>query len=84
MNAIAIIGNVAAACTTIAFFPQVVKIARTKHVADLSWPMYLIFSFGVFCWFVYGVLIKSPPVIAANGITFILAVYILAMIARYR
>jgi len=84
MNTIAIIGNIAAVCTTAAFFPQVAKIARTKHVADLSLPMYLIFSFGVLCWFIYGILIKSAPVIAANGITFILSVYILFMIARYR
>jgi len=79
-----IIGNIAAACTTIAFLPQVVKIARTRHVADLSLSMYSIFSFGVLCWFIYGLLIKSAPVIAANGITFILSAYILTMIARYK
>jgi MtN3 and saliva related transmembrane protein len=84
MSAAAIMGNVAAVCTTAAFIPQVLKVARTKHVADLSLPMYVVFSFGVFCWFVYGIMIQSAPVILANGITFILSVYIMSMIVRYR
>jgi MtN3 and saliva related transmembrane protein len=46
--------------------------------------MYVVFSFGVFCWFVYGIMIQSAPVILANGTTFILSVYIMSMIVRYR
>lgn len=84
MNKSTVIGNIAAICTTIAFLPQVIKIARTKHVADLSLPMYILFSLGVLCWFIYGILVKSAPVIAANGITFILSIYILMMISRYK
>jgi uncharacterized protein with PQ loop repeat len=33
---------------------------------------------------VFGVMIKSIPVIACNGITFILSIYILWMILKYR
>ena len=84
MDKITIIGSVAAVCTTIAFLPQVFRIRRTRHAADLSVPMYAIFSFGVFCWFVFGLLIKSVPVILANGVTFVLSVYILSMALRYR
>ena len=78
------IGSVAAICTTIAFLPQVSRIRRTKHAADLSLPMYIMFSFGVLCWLIYGILIKSVPVIVANGMTFVLCVYILIMVFRYR
>jgi MtN3 and saliva related transmembrane protein len=84
MNRITIVGSVGAICTTLAFLPQVSRIRRTKHVADLSLPMYILFSFGVLCWLVYGILIGSAPVIIANGITLVLCIYILAMIARYR
>jgi MtN3 and saliva related transmembrane protein len=83
MDIAAVIGNTAAVFTTAAFFPQVIKVARTRHVADLSLPMYVVFSFGVFCWFIYGILINSVPVIAANGITFLSSIYIMSMIIRY-
>jgi len=84
MNIATAIGIIGAICTSTAFMPQVIKIVRTKHVADLSLPMYSIFSFGTLCWLIYGILIKSGPVIAANCMTFALSVYILAMIVRYR
>ena len=79
MNRITIIGSVAAICTTIAFLPQVLRIRRTRHTADLSLPMYVIFCFGVFMWMCYGMMLNSVPIILANGITFILCLYILAM-----
>lgn len=84
MDKIAIIGSVAAVCTTIAFLPQVLRIRRTKHAADLSLPMYILLSFGILCWLIYGALIKSMPVITANAITLVLCIYILVMIIRYR
>ncbi len=84
MNQTTLIGMLAAVCTTIAFIPQVYKIYRTKHTRDLSLPMYIIFSTGVLLWFIYGIMIKSLPVILANGITLILSMYILAMIVKYR
>jgi MtN3 and saliva related transmembrane protein len=70
-------------CTTISFLPQVIKIWRTRHVADLSLPMYALFSFGTFCWLVFGIMIKSAPVVAANCVSFILSAYILTMILVY-
>ena len=84
MDRTTLIGIMAAICTTIAFFPQVARIWRTKHTNDLSLPMYVIFSFGVLCWCIYGILLRSWPVIVANGITFVLCAYILVMMVRYR
>ena len=84
MDRVTLIGIIAAVCTTIAFFPQVYKVYKTNHTQDLSLPMYIIFSTGVLLWFIYGIMIKSLPVILANGITFISAVYILAMIIKYK
>ena len=83
MDKITIIGMIAGTCTTISFLPQVLKIIRTKHTSDLSMPMYLIFSFGVFMWLCYGVIINSLPVILANGVTFILSICILVAKIKY-
>lgn len=84
MDQVIIIGMLAAVCTTIAFLPQVYKIYRTKHAKDLSLPMYILFSAGVLLWFIYGIIIGSLPVILANGITFVLTVYILVMMVKYK
>lgn len=84
MDQITLIGMLAAICTTIAFIPQVYKLYKTKHARDLSLPMYILFSVGVLLWLIYGIIINSLPVILANGITFILCLYILAMMVKYR
>ena len=78
------IGIMAGVLTTISFLPQVIRATRTKSTRDISFGMYLIFSTGVFLWFVYGVLIGSLPVILANGITFLLATVILILKIRYK
>ena len=77
-------GIIAGTCTTIAFLPQVFRIMRTKHTRDLSMPMYVIFSVGVFLWMYYGFITNSLPVILANGITFLLSLYILGAKLRYK
>lgn len=74
-----IIGTIAAACTTISFIPQVVKVYRTKHTSDLSLPMFLIFQVGVFVWIYFGYLVGSRPVILANAIIGVLCFYIIFM-----
>ena len=45
--------------------------------------MFLLFSFGLACWIVYAIGIGSVPMIAANGITLLLALAILALKLRY-
>jgi len=79
MNWMTFIGLAAAVFTTIAFLPQAVKSIKTKKTRDISLPMYVIFTIGVFLWLVYGILIFDIPLILANGITFILAGIILAL-----
>ena len=79
-----LIATIAGICTTASFLPQVIKVCRTRHTQDLSLPMYVIFSCGVFLWMCYGILMRSWPIMIANGTTFILSVYILAMKIRYK
>lgn len=77
MNSVEFIGTLAAICTTIAFFPEVIKVVKTRSVNDISVLMYLIFCSGLALWIVYGINLKSLPLILANILTFILASTIL-------
>jgi MtN3 and saliva related transmembrane protein len=45
--------------------------------------MYLLFTVGVVLWLVYGIMIGSTPVVAANSITLVLALVILTCKVRW-
>jgi MtN3 and saliva related transmembrane protein len=73
------IGSTAAICTTIAFLPQLIRVGRRRSVDDISLWMFLLFSTGGALWLVYGLLIRAVPLIAANGVTSALAIFILKL-----
>ena len=56
------IGYFAAICTTIAFVPQVIRVAETGNTDGISLYMYIIFVIGILSWFTYGVMIKSREI----------------------
>ncbi|HYA10119.1 MAG TPA: SemiSWEET transporter [Thermoplasmata archaeon] len=82
-SSITLIGSAAAVLTTAAFVPQVIRVWRLKHARDISLPTFLMFAVGMFVWLIYGLLIRSLPVILANALTFVLAVIILGLKVRY-
>ncbi|WP_369049070.1 SemiSWEET transporter [Tenacibaculum sp. UWU-22] len=84
MKAYTIIGLIAATCTTISFLPQAIQVIKTKHTKDLSLTMYLLFTVGIFLWFIYGLVISDLPMIIANGITLIFSSIILVMKLKYK
>jgi MtN3 and saliva related transmembrane protein len=77
------LGFMAGLFTTVAFIPQLVRASRSRSTKDLSLPMFLIFTTGVLLWLIYGVAIRSAPVIAANGATLVLAGAILVLKIRH-
>ncbi|MDE3061786.1 MAG: SemiSWEET family sugar transporter [Acidobacteriota bacterium] len=77
------IGSTAATCTTISFLPQLIRVWRRKSARDISLTMFLLFSFGVACWLIYGIGIGSGPITVANAITLMLALAILVLKLRY-
>jgi MtN3 and saliva related transmembrane protein len=79
MTTLNIIGYIAAVGTTLAFIPQAYKVFQTKKTGDLSFGTFLIFSFGLVMWVVYGFMSNALPIILANSITFLMAFYILIM-----
>jgi MtN3 and saliva related transmembrane protein len=77
------IGSIAAVCTTVSFVPQLIRVWQRKSARDISLTMFLLFSFGVACWLIYGIGIGSRPVIAANAAALALVVAILTLKIRY-
>ncbi len=82
MTYVTVIGLVAAACTTIAFIPQIYQVYRTRHTRDLALPTFIIFAIGIFLWLIYGILLGSLPVILANTATLVMCIYVIIMKIR--
>ena len=78
-----VVGSVAAACTTGAFVPQVVRVWRLRSAAEISLATFSVFAFGTLAWLIFGLMLGSLPIILANGITFGLAVGIVALKLRF-
>lgn len=76
---ITFIGFLAAFCTTAAFVPQAIKVYKTRQTKDISLGMFLLMTMGLLSWLLYGILITDLPIILANTISLLLALYILIM-----
>lgn len=78
---IAVVGTVAAVCTTVAFVPQIVRVRR-QGGRDLSYGMLRLYLAGVVLWLGYGVLIGARAVILANGAATLLVLTTLVLKVR--
>ena len=83
MSWVIILGLLAAAFTTAALLPQVIKTVKTKKTDDISLLMYIILSIGISLWLIYGLLTIDLPIILANSITLILTVIVLILKIRH-
>lgn len=83
MDPLTITGHIAGTLTTISFIPQVVRAWRLKETRDLSLAMLLLFAAGIFLWALYGLWVGSPPIIAANLVTFLFIIILLSLKMRY-
>ena len=57
--------------------PQAIKIFRTKSARDIAPESYGIMVLGSFIWILYGLELKSPPIIIPNILGVILGTVIL-------
>lgn len=71
-------GLVAGFLTTLAYVPQVLKVWRSRTARDISLIMFLLMNLGIALWLIYGLLIGSPGLIAANMVTLCLTAAVLA------
>ena len=83
MYAVAVIGYVAGAFTTVAFLPQLVRALRTKSTADLSPPMLAMMFSGVSLWSIYGYFIGSVPIVVPNAIMAAMIAVLIALRFKY-
>lgn len=79
-----LIGYLAAGMTTSAFVPQAWLTWRRKRAEGVSLGMYIILVAGIALWLAYGLLLGALPIIIANLITLLLAVFILVMKLLYK
>jgi MtN3 and saliva related transmembrane protein len=78
------IGTLAALCSIASFAPQLFKLVRERKADAISWRMYALTVSGFSAWVVYGVLIRSWPVIASNTACLALSATILALTLRVK
>jgi MtN3 and saliva related transmembrane protein len=69
---VTVVGLAAAACTTGAIFPQLMKAWTTRQTDDISMNMLLVLASGLALWVAYGVMKADIVIILANGISLIL------------
>ena len=81
----ALIGTAGAACTTLSFLPQLVRVRR-QGGRDLSLTMLSLFVLGSSLWLLYGLVNGAVAVIAANvaAILLVSAVAVLKVMAERR
>lgn len=77
------LGLAAAAITTTAFFPQALKIHRSRQARDISLPGWSLFAVGLALWLVYGIGTEAMPVIVANAAGLAVSIWILTMKIRF-
>jgi MtN3 and saliva related transmembrane protein len=73
----ALIGAVAACCTTASYIPQLKKIWATGEADDLSLKMLLLLAAGLVLWIIYGLIRTDLIIIAANAVSLMLLVCII-------
>ena len=74
-----VLGFIAAACTTIAFLPQMIKTLKSRQTRDISLWMYIILTLGLLLWLIYGIMLEELPIILANAVTLVLTVSVLIL-----
>jgi MtN3 and saliva related transmembrane protein len=77
------LGLLAAALTTAANIPQVVKCWRTRKADDISLAMIVTLGSGLALWTLYGALRGDLVVVIGNTVAFLIACALLALKLRF-
>jgi uncharacterized protein with PQ loop repeat len=62
-----IIGYIATVCVSLAMWPQVIIVLRTREAKELSFPAFALNLIGCTLGATYGYVIHATPVFLANG-----------------
>ena len=77
MDGIEILGMVAGTISSITFLPQVIKTWQTKSAKDISLWMFLLVTCSVILWLIYGIYLKSIPIIYTNSAVLLMSLIML-------
>ena len=77
------LGTLAALCSMGSFLPQVIKIWKEKDASQVSLRMYVVTVTGFALWIVYGVMLKSWPLVGSNVVCLGLSAAILVLKLKY-
>ena len=77
------LGTLAALCSMGSFLPQVIKIWKEKDASQVSLRMYVVTVTGFALWIVYGVMLKSWPLVGSNVVCLGLSAAILTLKLKY-
>ena len=80
MDIITVLGLAAALFTTASYFPQLLKVWRTRQTEDLSLKMLATLFTGLSLWIAYGVAKQDMAIIIANAVS----VAFVAFIASFK
>ena len=83
MTNLDILGLVATCFTTSSFVPQVITTYKTRDVSGISLSTYVIITFGLALWLIYGILKHDLPLIVANSMMVILTFSIAVMKIKF-
>ena len=81
---IAIIGYIAACFTSLSILPQILHTIKTKDVAGISIPSWVALSTGITLWLIYGIYIKSGPVVIANSVSLIFDLTLIFLALKWK
>ncbi len=79
LDFITILGFIAASLTTFGYIPQIIKGYKTKHLKDVSLMMFVLLTFGMFLWLIYGIFRKDIVIITANIVGVVFGAIILCL-----
>ena len=77
MDGIEMLGMMAGTISSVTFLPQVIKTWQTKSAKDISLWMFLLVTLSVIMWLVYGIFLKSIPIIYTNSAVLLMSLVML-------
>ncbi|MDD5133011.1 MAG: SemiSWEET family transporter [Candidatus Nanoarchaeia archaeon] len=77
MSVLSTLATISGSLMALANFPQVYKIYKRKSAKDISAITYSVYILGALIWLLYGLEIKSVPVLISNIIGIIASILIL-------
>jgi MtN3 and saliva related transmembrane protein len=73
------LGYIAAFFSTIAYFPQIMRMIRTRSVRDISVASYSCLLCGSSLWLAYGIFLNRWPLILSNVIAIVFMITVLML-----